>query len=266
MDATLLGTGDAFGIPRPGCRCAQCDEARADARCARTRSGVLLRSGGEVVLLDCSPDILRQLDAASVRSDQITRVIISHQHNDHCYGIHDLVRTRSPDAPPLLVNAGAGTQEVLQRAFPSLFRPGRQVLAFEPWGHGLSIALEDVTLTGLETTHVADIETTAFELWFPRGGVTHRVIHATDMGASMAPEDGPWKHLSLFLGDGTYLGAGGKGHPGTDRVLEIAAAFGAAKVAITHVGHWGVTMAEAAERLGPDVAICRDGDALASFL
>lgn len=266
LDATLLGTGDAFATPRPGCRCPQCVEARADARQARTRSGMLVRSGAEVVLLDCSPDILRQLDRVGVRPDEITRVVISHQHNDHCYGLYDLARTRTLGGPPVRVHANDGTEDVLQRAFPGCFKPDGPLVVLDRWGTDTRLALDGLVLEGVETHHYPGMETTAFLLTFTRGDVTRRVLHATDMGTDVPSPQARIEGVDLFLCDGTYLGGGGRGHPGTDRAVEIGRAIGARRIAITHVGHWGLTAAEAAARVPAGVAICRDGDALAPLL
>lgn len=266
MKAVLLGAGDAFAIPRPGCHCPQCTEAREDPRLRRGRSGVLVTGGDEVVLLDCSPDILRALDREGVTPDAVTRVVISHQHNDHCYGLFDLARTRTVGGPPVVVHANPGTQAVLLQAFPSLFRPERVMATFEPWGMGARLDLGAFTLEGFETHHYPGIETTAFLLSFSEGDVTRRLAYATDMGADLPSPRGLLEGVDLFVGDGTYLGAGGKGHPGTDRMIAIARELGARRVAITHVGHWQVTAAEAAARIDDDVVICRDRDALTSLL
>lgn len=266
MEATFLGCGDAFAIPRPACDCPQCREAREDPRHARLRSGLLLGTATETALLDCSPDILRQLDRAQVAPDRIDRVVISHAHNDHGYGLYDLARLRAADAPPLRVHANPDTQEALQRAFHSLFRPEAPRVALDRWGDGVRLDLGDVTLEGFETNHHPAIATTAFLLEFVQGDVTRRVAYATDMGDDLGASRARIEGVDLFVGDGTYLGAGGVGHPGTDRVVALAREIGARRVAITHVGHWGVRAAEAAARLGPDVAICRDRDALAPRL
>lgn len=266
MQATFLGCGDAFAVPRPGCPCPQCAEARLDPRQARTRSGMLLRTAEECVLLDCSPDVARQLERQGLGADAITRVVISHRHNDHCYGLYDLARLRLPAAAPLRVHANAHTQATLRAAFPSLFKPEKPSVAFETWGRGVRLELDGLALEGFETHHYPDLETTAFLLETTRAGVLTRIAYATDMGDALPSPAARLEGVDLFVGDGTYLGEGGHGHPGTARVVEVAARLGAGRVAITHVGHWGVRAAEAAAALGGDVAICRDGDDVFSFL
>ena len=266
MKAVLLGCGDAYAIPRPGCTCPQCTEAREVPGLARMRSGVLLETATERVLLDCSPDVARALDREGLSADAIARVVISHRHNDHCYGMFELVRLRSPEAPPLVVHANPDTREVLRTAFPGLFRPDRPGIELAAWGTGVRIELDGLAIEGFETHHYPDIETTAFLLEFADGDVTRRVVYATDMGSELPTPRERLEGLDLFIGDGTYLGGGGRGHPGTDRMIEIARELGARRVAITHVGHWQVDAAEAARRVGDDVVICRDRDALASLL
>jgi phosphoribosyl 1,2-cyclic phosphate phosphodiesterase len=57
----------------------------------RTRSAFLL-SGRETLLLDCGPDIRRQL--ADWPIDRLDAILISHEHTDHYFGLDDLLAFR----------------------------------------------------------------------------------------------------------------------------------------------------------------------------
>ncbi len=230
------------------------------------RSGVLLETASERLLLDCSPDILRQLERVDATPDSIDGVIISHRHNDHCFGLYDLVRTRSEGAAPLRVYCGADTEELLRRAMPALVRESGPLVAFSGWAPEVRLSFDGLTVVGFDTHHGPGIETTAMVLEALVGGRAVRVAYATDMVAEMPSPRSVLEPLDLFVGDGTTLGAGGLGHPGTDRMIEIARELGAKRVAITHVGHWGLAAADGAAAVADDVAICRDGDDLFSFL
>jgi ribonuclease BN (tRNA processing enzyme) len=82
----ILGCGTSTGVPKIGNVWGQCDPA--EPRNARMRSSILVESAGERVLVDCGPDLRRQLLDAKV--GQIDAVIATHDHGDHVHGIDDL--------------------------------------------------------------------------------------------------------------------------------------------------------------------------------
>lgn len=86
MDLVFLGTGSAWGLPELGCPCWICQKMRSLGE-ERTRSAMLL-SGKETLLLDCGPDIRRQLDGRGI--EQLDAILISHEHADHYLGLDDL--------------------------------------------------------------------------------------------------------------------------------------------------------------------------------
>ncbi|MES9991407.1 MAG: phosphonate metabolism protein PhnP, partial [Candidatus Thiodiazotropha sp.] len=52
MHLTLLGSGDAAGIPLYGCDCSHCAAAGRDTALRRTASSAMLDSGAQRFLLD----------------------------------------------------------------------------------------------------------------------------------------------------------------------------------------------------------------------
>lgn len=86
MKVRILGSGTSSGVPRIGNDWGSCDPA--EPRNRRTRSAILIESGGERLLVDCGPDLREQLLAADV--GQVDQVIVTHDHADHCHGIDDL--------------------------------------------------------------------------------------------------------------------------------------------------------------------------------
>ena len=268
--ATLLGTGHAWPIPRPGCACDQCRASRDDAGKRRTRSGLLLQTPTARVLLDACPDAWLQFEREGLEP-HVDRVVISHHHDDHLMGLRDLCMLRRDASGPLPVHCGPVTKARIQVVFPGLLRAGREKIAFEPWQVGTRLDLGAVTLEGFETHHREEEPTTAFLLHVRRedasgGGRAWRIAYATDMGERLPSPRERVEDVDLFLGDGTYLGAGGYGHPGTDRMIAIARELRARCIGVTHVGHWAVDCDTARRRLAPDVVICRDGDDVLSLL
>jgi phosphoribosyl 1,2-cyclic phosphate phosphodiesterase len=54
----------------------------------RSRSSLLIDAGGETILVDCGPDLREQMNAAG--RGRVDRVLLTHDHADHCHGIDDL--------------------------------------------------------------------------------------------------------------------------------------------------------------------------------
>ena len=231
----------------------------------RTRSALHIASRASSLLIDTPPDLLFQLERESL-SPNVEAVVITHHHLDHVLGLDDLSQVRNTDSGPLAVYAGARTQQVIRAAFPHLLREEAPRIDLRSWTAGTRLCVGDVDLEGFETHHREEAETTAVLLHGERDGRGIRVAYATDMGHAFPSPRDRLLDVDLFVGDGTYLGAAGYGHPGTARMLAIARALRARRTAVTHVGHWGISDQQARAALGSDVAICRDGADLLSYL
>ncbi|EQD24239.1 MAG: hypothetical protein D084_Lepto4C00519G0001, partial [Leptospirillum sp. Group IV 'UBA BS'] len=58
MTALFMGTGASVGVPMIGCSCPVC--LSPDRRNRRTRSSILVSSGGKNILVDTAPDLRSQ--------------------------------------------------------------------------------------------------------------------------------------------------------------------------------------------------------------
>lgn len=261
MELTLLGTAAAWPIPRPGCRCSQCAEARGDAALRRTRTGLRIDTGTEIVLVDAGPDLAFQLERDG-RPPRVDRLLVTHAHADHVLGLDDLVNLRCPSEALLRVHAAPHHRERLASMFPQLVRKGRERIRWGVWEDGTRLEFGGGALEGFETGHRDAFPTTAV-LLHGRGAVpAPRIAFATDMGRLPASSRERLRGLDLLIGDGTFLGEAGHGHPGTDAVLTLARDLGIRRVAFTHIGHVELEDAALRRRLGEDVRVLRDGDAL----
>lgn len=118
MKIRILGCGTSFGVPRIGNDWGQCDPA--EPRNRRTRSSIVLESGGKRLLVDCGPDLREQLLAAEV--EDLDAVIITHDHADHCHGIDDLRAIAQERSEPVPLFARASVIETLKVRFPYIFK------------------------------------------------------------------------------------------------------------------------------------------------
>ena len=117
MKVRILGCGTSSGVPRIGNDWGDCDPAEPKNR--RTRSSILIESEGKRLLVDCGPDLREQLLAAQIVD--IDRVIVTHDHADHCHGIDDLRQIAHHLGRPVSLAARPDTLRRLQKRFAYAF-------------------------------------------------------------------------------------------------------------------------------------------------
>ncbi len=83
MRLTLLGTGNAGGVPLYGCDCDACVAASADAARRRRPCSALLETATQRVLIDAGlPDLAERFPPGS-----LSRILLTHYHTDHVQGL-----------------------------------------------------------------------------------------------------------------------------------------------------------------------------------
>ena len=117
MKVRILGCGTSTGVPKIGNDWGQCDPA--EPRNYRLRTSILVDSAGERMLVDCGPDLRRQLLAAEV--GRLDGVIVTHTHGDHCHGIDELRPVSSARGGPVPLHARAGVLAELKQRFGYAF-------------------------------------------------------------------------------------------------------------------------------------------------
>jgi len=117
MKVTVLGCGTSSGVPRIGNDWGDCDPGEPKNR--RTRSSVLIESAGKTLLVDCGPDLREQLLAADIPA--VDRVIVTHDHADHCHGIDDLRQVAHHLGRPVPLHARPDTLRRLGKRFAYAF-------------------------------------------------------------------------------------------------------------------------------------------------
>ncbi len=87
----------------------------------RNHSGFLLSYKAENILFDCGEGIQRQMRIAGIKPAKVTRLLISHWHGDHVFGIPGLMSSMGADqfAKKLLIYGPKGTKKYLQHLFKS---------------------------------------------------------------------------------------------------------------------------------------------------
>ena len=117
MRVRILGCGTSTGVPKIGNDWGQCDPL--EPRNYRLRSSILVESAGERMLVDCGPDLRRQLLSAEV--SRLAGVIVTHAHGDHCHGIDELRPVSQAIDSPVPLHARANVLSELKERFGYAF-------------------------------------------------------------------------------------------------------------------------------------------------
>jgi phosphoribosyl 1,2-cyclic phosphate phosphodiesterase len=117
LKVRILGCGTSTGVPKIGNEWGQCDPE--EPRNARLRTSILVESAGERMLVDCGPDLRQQLLSAGV--GELSGVIVTHAHGDHCHGIDELRPVAQAINGPVPIHARAHVLDELKLRFAYAF-------------------------------------------------------------------------------------------------------------------------------------------------
>lgn len=250
----FLGTGAGPGVPSFYCNCVACREARENPRFNRTRSGALLDTGKEKILIDASPDLRHQLLREKIEG--LDCVFLTHWHYDHFGGLGELeFYVRLVRHEPLTLYLPPSAVEKYQAAFPYL----QDVLVPVPWRFDGSYDFGGVTLTPLPANH--GIETAGMLLAGEKS-----LAYFTDT-CGLPPET-----LRRVLGvdvlacDATFHGENWypHSHMSVEQAVALGREIGAGRTILTHLAmHYSqaVIVHELQQEIAchPDVSLAFDG-------
>ncbi|MFN3322621.1 MAG: MBL fold metallo-hydrolase [Bryobacteraceae bacterium] len=117
LRVTVLGSGTSVGVPTIGCRCAVCTSE--DPRDNRLRPSVLVQAGGNVFLVDTTPDFRQQ--ALRFGIGRVDAVLFTHSHADHIMGLDDIRPFNFMQRGRIPIYGSPETIEVIQRVFGYIF-------------------------------------------------------------------------------------------------------------------------------------------------
>ncbi len=219
LSVTVLGSGTA--VPEPD----------------RFPAGYLVRGGGETVLVDCGPGVLRRLAQAGVGLREVSAVLLTHFHTDHCADVAALLfALRNPSyrgRPPLRLWAAEGLREWLAHltaAWPWLRPRGDdyvlEVNEIAPGQH----ALGELQVSAFPINHTAQSLAYRFVGAGGRGVATF----SGDADAGLGLVDAA-RAADLFVCDAAFPDAQYQpGHLTPGRAGAIAAEAGVKTLCLTH--------------------------------
>jgi len=116
MQITFLGTGPMNPIPRPGHQDLTCQDARKfKSKTKRTRSSIVLNYKNFNILIDASPDFLKQIKTNKI--ENINAVLITHPHFDAYGGIKQLNAWLKS---PIPIYCQKQTWQIIKKRFKNL--------------------------------------------------------------------------------------------------------------------------------------------------
>ena len=211
MRVRLLGTGSADGWPNAFCDCASCLAAH---RAGQLR-GPTCALVDDRLLLDCGPETPRAALRHGTGLQQVTHVLITHNHPDHSAPMALLARGWAGRTQPLTV---VGTESVI--ASWCLWVGPDEPIRWRVVLPGDVLDADGYTVRVLAAAH-GDEQAVVYDVAAPAG---ERLLYATDTGPLPAPTIAATTdaQYDLVLLEATFGDRRGPGRPAGQDHLDLS--------------------------------------------
>ncbi|MFN3402843.1 MAG: MBL fold metallo-hydrolase [Cytophagaceae bacterium] len=216
----VLGSGDAFGS------------------FGHMQSGYFIK-GEKGILLDCGPTIMYALNRASVTTEDIDIIVLSHFHGDHYAGIPFLLLEAalvSKRTKPLTIISPEGGEEKIKKLFELLYPGMEEVFRI--------LQLEFLAYNGKDEMLFPDLVIRTYPVSHTPQTLPHGIkifYHDKCIGYS---GDTGWNdnlieiadNTDLFLCECNYYGIRSESHLNYIELKEKLPLFNSKRVILTHIG------------------------------
>lgn len=244
MRLTLLGTGNAAGMPLYGCDCAYCRAARTDRALQRTPCSALLEAGDQKYLLDAGQINLCE----RFPEGTLDGIFLTHFHPDHVQGLFHLRWGVGQTLPVYTPPDAEGCLDLYKH-------PG--ILDFTPQRKFKIFRLTDMEITPVPLLHSKP----TFGYLFKQNG--QRIAYLTDT-KGLSPGTACFLadlSLDLMVVDCSYPpGNDNMGHNNFNDALIIDQKVRPKRTILTHIGHdLDIWLLHNEARLPSHITLGRDG-------
>ena len=231
---TILGSSAGPGVPSFFCTCCGCREARNNPKASRTRSGALLQTDSQHILIDTSPDLRTQLVREKI--DTIDGIFMTHWHYDHFGGIGELeYYVKLVRKQPLDLYLPPSAVEEFAAAFPGL----SDIFKVTPWHFGHPCSIGDLSVTPLPAIH--SVETAGFVI----ASATRKLAYFPDTADLENEVKQLVNGVDWFICDATFTGDNWfpDSHMSIDQAIRLGRNIGAKSTILTHLAvHYSQAM------------------------
>jgi phosphoribosyl 1,2-cyclic phosphate phosphodiesterase len=225
MKILFLGTSATWPLPRPGkCSCKICQSR--DSRDKRLRSALLIKFKKSNILIDCGPDIVKELRREKIK--KINAVVISHAHSDHISGLKraDFKKLHTRGAVP--VYAGLNAHRIIKKNFSQKFDYQKKIINLYK-----EFKVDKIKVLPLLVKHYKGITTFAFKV----ASGKKFFVYMPDYKKIYPKSERYIKNCHLLILGGSILSKKIPWHNPIVRGIELAQKLKTKKVYFTHIGH-----------------------------
>jgi len=189
MEAIILGTAAAEGIPALFCGCEACTTARAlGGKNIRGRQSLFLPPD---ILIDLGPDSMSYVHRNGFDYSKLAAILYTHSHDDHCQPdelgyLHGPTYANNRVHDKVLVYGNQNVRDRIQRVTDHV--PEADVRPAVPFE---TISLPNLKATPIRSYHREPDEEETLNYLLDRNGKT--LLYATDLGRY---DEETWEYLS----------------------------------------------------------------------